>query len=230
MLRMRKLINVCRVFMAIFVLSALFIFYSWYEKFPTNKSGGAIIEPGVATILIGLLGVTYFLLNYEFSKRQAILKMNEEFNKINSLAITNDEVRNIVAPFIGTAESSSAKCCKSVCCKQTRTHVILMLLNTYESYFINNGYIFPGNKLPAILKSMLNGPDGKVDQDVKHILISHEYHPDFIKECEHEMYLIDNKIPADEYRAKIELRLAEEKAEIARKNLDAIRAKKQRMY
>lgn len=222
---MRILIDVCKFLMAILALIAFFLFYSGYEKIAAKESAAVTIEPWVATILVGLLGVTYFLLNYEFSKRQAILKMNEEFNKINSLAITCDEVRNIVAPFIRNRERN-----KTVCCDQIRSHVILMLLNAYESYFINNGYIFPGNKLPAILKNMLNGPDGKVDQDVKHILISHEYHPDFIKECEHEMYLIDNKIPADEYRAEIELRLAEEKAEIARKNLEAIKAKKQIMY
>ncbi len=213
MFRMRILIIVCRVFMAIFALGALFLFYLGYAKIADNESWGA-------TILVGLLGVTYFLLNYELAKRQAILKMNEEFNKINSLAITNDDVRIIVAPFIGNRERN-----KTVHCNQIRSHVILMLLNAYESYFINNGYIFPERKLPTILKNMLNDPDGGVDQDVKRILRSHEYHPDFIKECEHGMYLIDNEL-----RAEIECRLAKEKAEIACNNLETIKAKKQKMY
>lgn len=115
----------------------------------------------VSTFFIALFTIFAVFISYqlyELNKRQSVLQMNQAFNTINQLILSNPEVRKLANKYAYT-ECKEAGCGEEPVCENQellRKSFLFSVLNIYEAYYIQNRDKFTGKFLTdTILKNLL---------------------------------------------------------------------------
>lgn len=173
------------------LLILLFISVSIFVViFPLINDKNAETVNAISTAIMAvfaLCSIYISLLFNDMNKRQAALQMNQAFNQINQLILSDKTVRKIAHKYYFPQQSANSSetisniyydgikknlgnCYEKLFeDKLAKESFIFSILNIYEAYYINNGNSFPNNRFPQILRNMLQ------DEDVKRIICSNEY-------------------------------------------------------
>lgn len=145
----------------------------------------------IATAFISVFTLCTVFISFQLKRInevQAATQINQAFNEINHLILTNKKVRKVAQKYY-ELEVSSTGCCLSRikqfisnCIfdyEELERTFIFSALNIYEAYYLNNKNLFTIRNLPLILNNMLKHENGIA----KKIIKNHEFHEDFKKVC-----------------------------------------------